>query len=572
MKKLLSILGAMSILSSTGTSLYACAKKDFERFTDPAIADEVKRWIIAQINSENESNVVKYSFNDIFTKADLKEMAVRLLDTNISKFFYASEEATRARYTGVIIDVNQPDSLLLIKQFINFVEQVALDNLSTKYFTGISNSTPLETTIAGQGYAPDYQSEGWYVGGTQSYFWKGTNKPNYMKSRKEQGEANFEIKNKSAGANYTDFNAMSENEKKVALKVRFKDYYTHIEVPAVIDKIITATYLHQNEIKRYGSGDNSSIYLNRNSALFNAIQSWDTISGARWKSYVKMVWELKLDKEELDKLFNNKYADKGPLANVEQLNSDLTNNQDILIKKLKDMFNEKNQSNIFNNIIKDGIDPIFGISGFKGFVGIDKNKNPNNIFTTLNNADAYKQKIINTETPGIIKSGEGTDPLSYQFLDTNKRYGSVVLVLPIYAVDLMKNMNINYKNDNKNNKELSLIWYGSGGTPTDLDQAWLAQQSGIKRSLSWLYNEKGYLGTYNENGEALYNKDGTPVDITKNIKGQILKWIEYTFAQQQNLQTAAKTRLYSLAFANNPENVYSQTLYDAIGSYIIKED
>lgn len=566
MKKILSILGAMSILSSTGTSLYACAKKDFERFTDPAIADEVKRWIIAQINSENESNVVKYSFNDIFTKAALKEMATRLLDTNISNFFYASEEATRARYTGVTIDVNQPDSLL-IKQFINFVEQVALDNLSTKYSTGISNSTPLETTIAGQGYAPDYQSEGWYVGGTQSYFWKGTGKPNYMQSRKEQGESNFEIKSKSAGANYTDFNAMSEDDKKAALKTRFKDYYTHVEVPAVIDKIITATYLHQNEIKRYGSGDNSSIYLNRNSALFNALQSWDTISGARWKSYIKMVWELKLDKEGLDKLF----ADKGPLANVEKLNSDLTNNQDILMKILKEMFNAK-KDNIFNNMIKDGIDPIFGISGFKGFVGIDKNKNPNDIFTTLNNADAYKQKVIDTATPGIIKSGEGTDPSSYQFLDTNKRYGSVVLTLPIYAVDLMKNMNINYKNDNKNNKELSLTWYGSGGTPTDLDQAWLAQQGGIKRSLSWLYNKKGYLGTYDENGQPLYNDNGTPVDITKNIKGQILKWIEYTFAQQQNLQTAAKTRLYSLAFANNPENVYSQTLYDAIGSYIIKED
>ncbi|APE75697.1 lipoprotein [Spiroplasma citri] len=566
MKKILSILGAMSILSSTGTSIYACTKKDFERFTDPAIVDEVKRWIIAQINSENESNVVKYSFNDIFTKAALKEMTTRLLDTNISKFFYASEEATRARYTGVTIDVNQPDSLL-IKQFINFVEQVALDNLSTKYSTGISNSTPLETTIAGQGYAPDYQSEGWYVGGSQSYFWKGTGKPNYMQSRKEQGEANFEIKSKSAGANYTDFNAMSEDDKKAALKTRFKDYYTHVEIPAVIDKIITATYLHQNEIKRYGSGNNSSIYLNRNSALFNALQSWDTISGARWKSYIKMVWELKLDKEELDKLF----ADKGPLANVEKLNSDLTNNQDILMKILKEMFNAK-KDNIFNNMIKDGIDPIFGISGFKGFVGIDKNKNPNDIFTTLNNADSYKQKVIDTATPGIIKSGEGTDPSSYQFLDTNKRYGSFVLTLPIYAVDLMKNMNINYKNDNKNNKELSLTWYGSGGTPTDLDQAWLAQQGGIKRSLSWLYNKKGYLGTYDENGQPLYNDNGTPVDITKNIKGQILKWIEYTFAKQQNLQTAAKTRLYSLVFANNPENVYSQTLYDAIGSYIIKED
>jgi len=170
MKKLLSILGAITIVTSASTTVVACGKKNFERFTDPAIAVEVKRWIIAQIDSENQSSYVKYSFNDIFTKADLKTMAVRLLDTNISKFFYASEEATRARYTGVTIDVSKPENELA-KQIVSFVEQVALDNLYTKYLTGISNYTPLELIIAGQGYAPDYQSEKWFVGGVQSYFW-----------------------------------------------------------------------------------------------------------------------------------------------------------------------------------------------------------------------------------------------------------------------------------------------------------------------------------------------------------------------------------------------------------------
>ncbi|MBW3057716.1 hypothetical protein D6D54_04465 [Spiroplasma poulsonii] len=564
MKKLLSILGAITIVTSASTTVVACGKKNFERFTDPAIAVEVKRWIIAQIDSENQSSYVKYSFNDIFTKADLKTMAVRLLDTNISKFFYASEEATRARYTGVTIDVSKPENELA-KQIVSFVEQVALDNLYTKYLTGISNYTPLELIIAGQGYAPDYQSEKWFVGGVQSYFWKSTTiSPDYTKSQKDQGENNFEIKIKPAGNDYTDFNKMTEDKKKIALKIRFNDYYKHVEVPAVIDKIITATYLHQNEIKRYGSGDNTEIYLNRNSALFNAIQSWDTISGARWNSYVKMVWELKLDKASLDKLFET----GGALENVATLNTDLTNKEDILTANLKNMFNAKN-GNEFKNMINEGIDPIFGLNGFKGFVGINKSKNE--IFTTLNNADAYKQKIIETATPGIIKSGEGTILSSYQFLDANRRYGSVVLVLPIYTIDLMKNMNINYQNTKTNNKPLSLTWYGSGGTPANLDQAWVSQQGGAKRSLSWLYNQTGYLGTYDENGNALYDKDGIPTNVP-NVKGQILKWIEYTFAQFSDLQTAAKTRLYSLAFGYNPENVYSQTLFDAIGLFIVKED
>ncbi|UNF61149.1 hypothetical protein [Spiroplasma poulsonii] len=47
------------------------------------------------------------------------------------------------------------------------------------------------------------------------------------------------------------------------------------------------------------------------------------------------------------------------------------------------------------------------------------------MYATYVNADAYKQKIIETATPGIIKSGEGTSPSSYQFLDANRRYGSV---------------------------------------------------------------------------------------------------------------------------------------------------
>lgn len=566
MKKILSILGAITIVLSTNTTLVYCAKKDFERFTEPAIIDKIKNWIIAKIDSENESSVVKYSFNDVFAKTALKEMAVRLIDTNISNFFYASEEATRARYTGVTIDVNKSDSLL-IKQFINFIQQVAIDNLSTKYLTGISNSTPLEITIARQGYVPDYQTEDWYVGGTKSYFWEGsTNALDYTKTRKEQNDDNFKIKIKNSGAKYDDFNKMSEDYKKNALKVRFKDYFIHVEVPIVIDKIITATYLHQNEIKRYGNINNSFIYLNKNSALFNAIQSWDNISGIRWKSYIKMVWELKLYKKELNELF---VGENAPLKNVEKLNFDLTNDKNVLIDTLVKIFNKKT-NDVFDNMIKEKIDPIFGISGFKGFIGIDKNKNE--IFTDLNNAESYKQKIIETESPGIVKSGEGDNPLSYQFLDTNKKYGSIVLILPIYSIDLMKNMNINYQNNNKNNKQLSLTWYGSGRIPMDLDQAWLSQQGGNKRSLSWLYKEKSYLGTHDEQGQILYNDDGTSIDISKNIKGQILKWIEYTFAQQQNLQTAAKMRLYSLAFANNLENIYSQIIYDAIGTLIIKED
>ena len=571
MKRLLSILGTISILASTSSAVVACKNDKFERFDTPAIADEIKKWIIAEINGN--ADYVQYSFNQIFNSADLKTLAIRLLDSNISKFYYSAEEATRARYTGVTIDTSQPDNIIA-RQIINFVKQVALDKLYTEYLAGISNNSPLEYKMASQGYAPDYQTDNWFVLGVKSYFYdkagsgRGSDFPlaDYAKSRAElekDAGYKFKIDQKLYQSSYDDFNKLSEDAKKVALKVRFNDYYNHVEIPSVVDQILATTYLHQNQIRKYGTGNDSHLYINKNGALFNNIQSWEDNPSSRttWKSYIKMVWEVKMSKTKLEKKF--------PYSKIKTIN-DAANGTDkkAIIDLLQKDFAVDPASPDTTNQIKDGIDPIFNVPGFKGFVGFKKSDN--SIFTTINNADLYKNNLGNVLTAGIMRANNGpTDQAStYEFVDANKRNASLVFVLPIYTIDLMNNMTLNYQNKQITDaNKLEMKFYGSGGQPTDLNANWLVQGLSVK----WLYNSDGYLGSYDNTGTPLYNPDGSPTSVN-NYKGNILKWIEYTMAQNTDLQKSGKTRLYSLAFNNDPKNIYSQTLYDAIGTYIISRD
>ncbi|AGM25537.1 lipoprotein [Spiroplasma chrysopicola] len=555
MKKLLSLLGSITLISATATNVIACNSNKNDRFTKPAINDEIKRWILAQIDSDNESNKVKYSFNDIFTKAELKTAAVRLINTVISKFFYGAEESSRARFTSVSLPNDSPNSQSA-QQLVNFVEQVATDNLYTSYLNSIEKADPLEIQIARDGYSVDYQTSGWYVAGVKSYFWKdGATGLDYTKSRIDLGEENFILDSKTLGTTYKDFEDKDVNVQKQMLRVRFKDYFNHVLVPKVLDNILTATYLHQNQLRTNGQ---TSIYLNKNGTLFNAIQSW---TGSTWNTYAKMAWELKLPIDKLNALF----ASGGPFENPSQFNATFRTDSTLLQTKVKNAFSTADSE------IREGIDPIFGINNFKGFIGMKKTSGAptaGDIFTTHTGIDAYKDKLVDPTAVGLLKSGEGQSTSSYQFIDSNKRYGSVVIVLPIYAIDLMKNTSLNYSEKAETSHNVDLNWYAGNSPIEDLDQEWLQQQ----KSIVWLYDQIGYLGTHTENGIAIYNEDGSLIEDSVEIqKAKLLKWLEYTFATRDDLQTAAKTKLYSNAFANNPDNIYSQSLYDEIGSYIQKD-
>jgi hypothetical protein len=80
------------------------------------------------------------------------------------------------------------------------------------------------------------------------------------------------------------------------------------------------------------------------------------------------------------------------------------------------------------------------------------------------------------------------------------------------------------------------------------------------------------LGLNTKDGSMeIFDKDG---NITKGVdttKLQLINQAEYLFGQQSTIVEAAKTRLYSIAFDYNPDNIYSQSLYSTLQKYVLKE-
>lgn len=572
MKKIINIIWTIILLSFISTYILSCKNKNIDqRFKEPILNKEIKKWIIAEI--QDNKNYINYSFNSLFNKIDLKLLTIRLLNFNISKYYYSIEENTRAKFTEITHKIKKLDNYLINNQIVAFIKQVALDKLYTEYLTGINDNTYLEFKIANEGYLPNYQTYNWYIQGIKSNFLNNSQFADFdifKKTKQELKKELYMFNNKNiinASSQFVGFNLLNEEQKKKALEIRFHDYFICSIVPTIIDTILTSTYLHQNQFKVYNKNTNIKekiIYINKFNTLFNNIQSWE--NNNNWKTYIKLIWEAKMDKKKLKQLMgaNNE--------NIIHINNNLAHNtnKNILFKTLKNIFNNKN-NNIKQNVISEGIDPFFGLNGFKGIAAF--NKSDNNMFTQFKGDISYIEDIKNQTKSGIMIANPNTpitETSRYQYISTNQKEASIVFVLPIYTIDLLKNLSFNYTDGNINNKKLYIKYYGLKGIPIDLDFQWLNQGLSIK----WLYNTTGCLGTRDEYGNILYNDDGTPkIQYNEKIwKTNLLKWIEYTMSQNPTLQTSSKNRLYSLAFAYNSNNIYSQIIYDEIGHYIQKEE
>ncbi|WP_381414915.1 lipoprotein [Spiroplasma endosymbiont of Anurida maritima] len=570
MKKLLSILGSLTFITSTAVTVVACTA-EFSRFTSPSIADEIKKWIIAEINGN--ADYVNYTFNDIFTNEDLKTLALRLIDTAISDNYYSREEINRARLTGA--DINNEDFLKAIKnQMQNYAYTIASDNLYTSYEASRAKNQSLENEIAKIGYAPNYQTEGWYVTGVTSDYLKDSYnfEDIYNKSKKELKETGsvFEIKSNQTSSVYKDYELLTSEQQKIALRTRFDEFYKHEVMTEVLDNLIVTTNLRMNQVKRIKLEDKQQLAINKTGIFFNNAQSWETTSADLWKTNVKMVWEVDLPKTELKDKLAPVYKDINAKA-THATDGDLTNPTSAVYDALDDIFKVYNSTEPNPNKSGGGKDPIFNLGGFKGFVGFKKSDQ--SIFTNFEGGEQYKDKLAGVEKAGLLKATENSNEDAYIFSDQSGSRGKSVFVLPIYMIDLMSNVFYNYEQEPvTDSNKLSLKYMGSGGITEDLGQQWTDARS--DDSLQWLRQKEGNMGVYDKDGNVLYDENGNQVGgVEKHMKNNLLKWIEKTFSSgHEDLVMSAKSRLYSSAFGNNLENLFAQSLYDDLVSYIKSDD
>lgn len=535
MKKLLLTLSSFCLTTTSSTTLIACGTSEkANKFKNAAISDKIAQEVVAEIS--NDSKYGKMTGKQIFADASLIDYVVKLINKYTAEHFFVAEERNRAITLGV--EKSKFDETKTKEKFNSWVDEIAETKLLQDYIKGINDFSYLEYQIVKKGYEVNFQTSDWQVSGIISSQLTNTtdslttdNKTDEINSKGTKGTS---IKTDIEGFTKlifpvgatADVAAKKLEWAKKALKERFKSYYKQEVLPEVYNKIITTTYLRSTQ---FLSSSKKEVMLNKNKDFFSNMQTWDkNTSISPWKSNIKMVWELKV-KEGVA-------IDKNDLENTNF--PDSTKDSPALIDKIKKVFN----GNTDKNEVKDGVDPIWQIQGFKGFVAHDKN---GGIYSknTIDDASVYKKLLSKTNATGFLKNGS----LDY-FLDSDKGFKTYLFVLPIYAVDLMTNFKLNATDTDGTKKEKPISFSFKQGGNDD----------SIGRDLS---NEWALQGRINHS--TLIEK------ASQEIKEKLVQWIEYTIADQGILQTSAKTKYYSSIFQNSKDNIYSADLETAIGQFIV---
>lgn len=534
MKKLLLALSSFCLTATSNTTLIACGTAEkAKKFSKAEISDKIAKEVVAEIS--NDSKYGKMTGKQIFENASLTEYVVQLINKYTAEYFFVKEEKERAVHLEV--EKSKFDEAKAKEKFNLWAQEIADEKLLQDYIKGINEFSYLEYQIVKKGYEVNFQTDDWQISGIVSNQVSQLTGSLYPDTKAEDIVAKgtkdtASKKNATNGFTKMIFEGNPKTLKwaKEALKARFKSYYKQEVLPEVYSKIITTTYLRNSQFL-YNSAK-KTIVLNKNSNFFSNMQTWDKETSIYpWKSNIKMVWELKV-KDDDTSVVN---TSQNVLANTDFSNAPQVSSA--LVDKIKKVFND----NASRNEVKDGVDPIWQIQGFKGFVAHDKN---GGIYSknTIDDSSVYKSMISKTNATGFLKNGT----LDY-FLDPEKGFKTYVFVLPIYAVDLMNRFNLSATDTDGTKKEKPISFsFKQGGNDDSIGRD--------------LLNEWAVQGRINHS--TLIEKE------EKEIKEKLVQWVEYTIADQSELQTQAKTKYYSIIFNGNKDEIYSADLESAIGQFI----
>jgi len=270
-----------------------------------------------------------------------------------------------------------------------------------------------------------------------------------------------------------------------ALSYRFQTYLNTEVRHKNSDKILAMQYM-KDEMYRFAkqpvnnpsnteSAANQALYYNRESNFIKNAQNWKVKSNQQqdFSTDLKMVWTISLDSDQENAVQNanerlNNNQDLASIDNTdfstygELLDSlygldhtDKSTNILEILQSLTDITGEEKAKDIESTIEKinnlnrsdQGNDPIFGIKGFQGFT---RNTTGNSSVEAvlggdLKIDDSAKAKIARVNGSGVIKNlSSVSDPKSSNAVDftfknkTNQRRKDIIIVLPIYLIDLWK--------------------------------------------------------------------------------------------------------------------------------------
>ncbi|AGR41496.1 hypothetical protein [Spiroplasma taiwanense] len=575
MKKLLSLLGIASLSVSASSLVVACSNG--ERVTNPKLNLNIVKDILVKLSGD--SSLANIDFGSLFDSSQITSVVVNMINELISlqySFDSTNSKFKTLNFEEYALDNNGKIEETFKNQYDIKSRTIAEDNLFTEYTQSITKNNRLDYKNVQDGYALNPIQDKTVVKNSENIsitiaksskiyisseeptssnkdekIWQfatenGSNSPNLPKIEdltsefKEGSNGNFYVEDQDG--------KMQLISSKTALYLRFQDYFESKLLEDINANLLTNSFLDSNmfNIKKNTNAE-AAPYINPSSALFSKTQTLKEISGnEKWETNVKMVWTLRFDNTNGNTI-KNKIRDIFEGSNIIQDKASGALDVTKSIKEIYELFTETADAPSIITNEKDAYDPYFGLSGFQGFTLYE---NGSSIGTSPISGKSYEDAVKNwTHGSGVLKSTDG----SWSFADSeNKNYEVVVVVLPIYMIELL-----GASNDSSSN------YYSINGKKDE-------EKSIIKFS-NTISNETVYKDRWNaQDNKELHSKDIKDISLDKTQQEAMLNQIKYLVSNDSSTSELSKTVLYSMYL--DEDQVYYAGLYDQIGKYIKNND
>ena len=552
MKRLLSLISALSLTSVASTTLIACSS---DRIENPVLNRDLAMQIIAQLSGQNIANI---DFGNIFSDADITRIVVAMINDLVARQYGYEARNTMLNSLGMQefdeIDENGrlPEEFLLT--FENSAATVAEDRLFTEYTRSIASGTRMDLSqlvslyslnpirnitvldINGQEVQVATGDQILVDGLVWGLFTEGPTTTLPTIAQLTNRDSMFTIN----GARISPT---------TALRLRFQDYFENNLMRNIAENLLTMTFLDSNSFLISETGDaNFAPFINASSELFSRAQTWHTsnttATGREWRTNVRMVWSLKFTNEN----GSNTSAAINLIRNLNQINTatgELNTGE-----YLMDLINyvasgiSNNLGGIYNGDDSNAYDSFFYQQGFRGLTIYESGTA---IGTSPIAGTNYENAVMKSARSGILMNGA----LPF-FTDTdNGNISEFVFVLPVYMIELLGGSNGSNGNHN-------LTINDAGGDEMEINLGPSA------------VNPERFAEVWNQTN----NRDFHSLDIQDLItndanRRSLINQIQYVISYDNTVSTLARTIVYSRFL--DADAIFYAGLWNQIGIYIRNE-
>jgi hypothetical protein len=577
MKKLLSLLGSISLIASTSGVAVSCGASN-TRIATPTLNGDRARELIAKLADSSDFG---FTFGDLFSDIDITTTIVNEINRFVSiNYNFATTNNTLGTLGLQKYGLTDGGNKAFETRFDNIIRTVAEDSLFNEYSKTIVNgpSPSFEMTLSKQLYSlnpiattevQDTEGNTYSVAkGTKIKFGDGDAAKNWEVLGEDEDKvlATSTPTIKDLTQEFTDggtspfkiaaFDKDGESKdititSKTALELRFQDYFNNKKMYDAMTNALTMVYNQSTMWRTSADG----AYFDITNPVFSKTGSWTT---SDFHTNVKMVWTYTVPKTAADDVqaaLKGTDKDKALDADGKFTANGITNLSGLVdaIKKVAGADTNKDTT--------DGNDPYFGLTGYKGVVvsqdGTTIGDNP------ISGA-AYESAV--NATDNLKNSGGITvqDSNSWYFQNAdNKNNVDFVITLPIFILQLLGvDKAVSPKNDDEKANIYSIKGANVANDETDqkaisFDRSSSSQSSDSYTTL-WKRNNK-------------YKSEDVNTLASDSVKQESLfQQIQYLVSQDSNGQETAKKVIYSKYL--DEDDIYYAGLYDQIGKYISKSD